>query len=276
MQRSPLQIPPEIRKIAIQTRMTTELLRVHKRLLGALEEIPKLISEARTLSRDAKDQLSRVYSLPKGEKGDSVRGPQGFQGKEGEPGYTPVKGEDYFTPIDIEEIAQIAARYVKQGQDGRDGRDGRDASFNEEHMLREMLKRMRDTKTFSWKDIPGLENEIASYRNQLAGKQYGKDTWARGGGDTVTAGTDISITESGGKKVISYSGSGTGTNVYGEVVAGNTNTFTLANTPTAGTLRIYGIGQRLTETVDYSLAGAVITTVNPWSAGDILADYSHA
>lgn len=65
------------------------------------------------------------------------------------------------------------------------------------------------------------------------------------------------------------------TQVYNEVVAGATHTFTLANTPATGTLRLYGNGQRLTPTVDYSITGAVITTVSSWSAGQILADYSY-
>lgn len=50
--------------------------------------------------------------------------------------------------------------------------------------------------------IPGLKNEIDSYRRQLAGKKYGVDTWARGGGDIVAAGTGVTITTSNGQKII--------------------------------------------------------------------------
>lgn len=62
--------------------------------------------------------------------------------------------------------------------------------------------------------------------------------------------------------------------VDNEVVAGATNTFTLANTPILGSQHIYGNGQRLTPGgVDYTIAGAVVTTSNSFSAGQILADY---
>ena len=53
---------------------------------------------------------------PKGEDGapgkDGGTGPQGPQGEPGADGKTPVKGTDYFTPADVEEIAQEAAGKV--------------------------------------------------------------------------------------------------------------------------------------------------------------------
>ena len=39
-------------------------------------------------------------------------GKDGADGKDGQDGYTPVKGEDYFTPEDVQEIAQEAAKLV--------------------------------------------------------------------------------------------------------------------------------------------------------------------
>ncbi len=65
--------------------------------------------------------------------------------------------------------------------------------------------------------------------------------------------------------------------VYNEVVSGSGTTFTLANTPIAGTQTIFANGQRLTPGAgnDYTISGAVITTANSWSAGTILADYQH-
>lgn len=69
--------------------------------------------------------------------------------------------------------------------------------------------------------------------------------------------------------------SGSNTPVYNEVVAGATNTFTLAHTPAAGTVRVYANGQRINVTTDYTLSGAVITTVGPWTAGMITADYEY-
>ena len=63
---------------------------------------------------------------PQGEKGDTgEQGPQGEQGPKGDPGeagpqgpagadgYTPVKGEDYFTEDEIQDVAQRAAAMVE-------------------------------------------------------------------------------------------------------------------------------------------------------------------
>lgn len=69
--------------------------------------------------------------------------------------------------------------------------------------------------------------------------------------------------------------SSSGTAVSNEVVAGSGTSFTLAHTPIAGSQRIFAIGQRLTPTVDYTIAGAVITTLSTWNSGDILADYTY-
>ncbi len=99
-------------------------------------------------------------------------------------------------------------------------KDGKNAVIKDEHLRKVAAMVKTDTLDYdrlldlikeklTVKDIPGLSGEIASYRNQLAGKQYGKDTWARGGGDTVSAGTNVTITAlSDGTKRISASGGG--------------------------------------------------------------------
>ena len=62
-----------------------------------------------------------------------------------------------------------------------------------------------------------------------------------------------------------------------EIVSGSGTTFTLANTPTAGTQQIYANGQRLTPGAgnDYTISGAVITLATTTTAGSILADYQY-
>lgn len=45
------------------------------------------------------------FVLPRGQKGDTgQRGPTGPQGEAGQDGYTPIKGQDYYTAQDIGEI----------------------------------------------------------------------------------------------------------------------------------------------------------------------------
>lgn len=67
--------------------------------LSKLENIEAGIEEAHKLAED--------IQLP-----EMVQGPQGDKGEQGEPGYTPIKGTDYFTTEDIAEIrdAVIATR----------------------------------------------------------------------------------------------------------------------------------------------------------------------
>lgn len=77
-----------------------------------------------------------------------------------------------------------------------------------------------------------------------------------------------------GALLVSVAG-GISTFVNNEIVAGSGTSWTLAQTPLAGTQHIYGNGQRLTPGAgnDYTITSTSITTANPFSAGTILADY---
>lgn len=48
----------------------------------------------------------------------SFRGPQGPQGAQGDPGYTPVKGVDYFTDADKSEMAEAALDLIPEVSSG--------------------------------------------------------------------------------------------------------------------------------------------------------------
>lgn len=66
----------------------------------------------------------------------------------------------------------------------------------------------------------------------------------------------------------------------GEVPSGAINgsnvTFTLANTPTAGSVKVYLNGIRLKATSDYTISGATITmTYAPDTGSTLLADYRY-
>lgn len=78
------------------------------------------------------------------------------------------------------------------------------------------------------------------------------------------------------RRLLVDSTGGSSTNfVDNEIVSGSGTTFTLANTPIVGSQHVYANGQRLTPGVgnDYTISGAVITTVGSYSAGSVLADY---
>jgi hypothetical protein len=72
------------------------------------------------------------------------------------------------------------------------------------------------------------------------------------------------------------------TPVYSEVpsgtINGSTTSFTLANTPTAGSVALYKNGQRQTAggSADYTISGATITyNAAPLTGDTLLADYTH-
>ena len=66
-------------------------------------------------------------------------------------------------------------------------------------------------------------------------------------------------------------------NVYNEIVAGSSTTFTLVHIPKAGTVRVYGGGSRLTLGTDYTInyTTGVITPAFGYSAGQVVADYQY-
>ena len=108
-------------------------------------------------------------------------------------------------------------------------------------------------------------------------------------GDTLTItraqeGTSASNKNTGGKtyslvlgitaKMISDIGTATGGGVpvENEVVSGSGTSWTLANTPVSGSVKLYA-GTRLQPTTDYSISGAGITTVASYPTGSLTADY---
>lgn len=252
--KSPLNLSQVQRDVALM-KATNELVRMHGVFIQKAENMLQLALLVR-------NEAERVKNLPQGNKGDRGEiGPRGVPGKDGSNGTNGkdgVNGLDGVSP-DIQAVALKVLSMIKTPQDGKD------AVLDEDKIVEKMIDKLFEGKKFDWRKIPGLANEMASYRNQLAridhagpklaGKRYGIDTWARGGGS---------------------GGGSSGTDVFGEVVAGSATTWTLANAPTNGTLRVYANGQRLYATTDYSISGATITTVQSWVAGSILADYSYA
>jgi hypothetical protein len=66
-----------------------------------------------------------------------------------------------------------------------------------------------------------------------------------------------------------------GTFVENEIVSGSGTSWTLADAPASGSVKLWGSGVRLTPGVgnDYAISGATITTANSYPAGSLLADY---
>ena len=81
-----------------------------------------------------------------------------------------------------------------------------------------------------------------------------------------------------GVRWIPFTPSGANTSVFGEAPtdSGDQTNFTLANTPVAGTLRLYRGGAYQQATVDYTLSGGTITLTAVLQSGEVLlADYEY-
>ena len=95
-------------------------------------------------------------------------------------------------------------------------------------------------------------------------------------------GAGVTASVAGGIATINVTAGGGGSFADGEIPTGTINgsnrTFTLANTPTAGSLHLYQNGVRLRPTTDYTLSDATITiavAATPQTGDWLYADYRY-
>lgn len=178
------------------------------------------------------------------------------------------KPKDGQTPeIDYQLIIKEVSKLIPKPQDGAPGKDA--------PALKDILDYLKSN--LKLEHVPGLRQELDLYRNQVASKIYGRDTAIRGGGDTVAAGANVTITMNNGVKTISATGSG-GTKVRDEVPTGSGTTFTLAHTPLSGTLQLFrgGARQQAGAGKDYTISGVTITLATSLASSEVLlADYEY-
>jgi len=209
---------------------------------------------------------------------------EAIKGDKGDEGYTPQKYVDYFTPQEINAIIahiQSQVRHGKDGEPGAQGEPGKDGDSpirgihywtkaDQEIIIRDILAKIPAPQkqitieevlaalpALSFKDIKDAP-DVKDLKNLIA---FLKAGGFRGGGDTVEAGTGVTITHANGVKVINASGI-SGTPIYGEDLTSQcpSTTFTLAHTPKIGTVRFYRGGARQSlANNDYSIIGDTIT-----------------
>ena len=220
---------------------------------------------------------------------------------EGAKGDTPIKGKDYFTPEEIQAFIDYLRAQVKDGKDGKDGEKGATGSrgatgkdgytpvrgvdyWTRQDMeelvaavvgkLPKQSNKKEVVKPISYKDITDAPD--VSDLPKLV--DFLKKGGFRGGGDTVSAGTGISITRANGLTTISAP-SAPGTAVYAENLSSQLpgSTLTLAHTPVAGTVRLYRGGARqIASGTDYTISGVTITLVTGAVVGEIIiCDYNY-
>lgn len=179
---------------------------------------------------------------------------------------TPKDGD---TPIiDTLEIAKAAAKFVKVKIP-----EPKKIEINHDDIADKVVGIIVEKKKLKVEHITDLFGKVTDHASTMFNRFVARGS-LRGGGDVVTAGSNVTITTNAdGKKVIASTGGSGGNFTENEVVAGSGTAFTLAATPTAGSVKLYALGQRIVLATDYSIVGTAITTVSSWSAGQIVADY---
>lgn len=137
----------------------------------------------------------------------------------------------------------------ERGEQGLPGKDGKDAVIDMEKIAEFVIEKIRKEQSI---DISQVRNASQFIFNKT---KYGTHEMMHGGGSSSDAATQV----------------------VNEIVSGSGTSWTLAHTPDDDDdVALYAIGQRLTPggSNDYTISGTLITTANPWSAGQLLADYS--
>lgn len=143
-------------------------------------------------------------------------------------------------------------------------------------IIEKILALPDDKFKLTTKHIDGLQQTIDAIKNQVGRRGY-----LHGGGDTVKAGTNITITtNSNGQKVINSTGGGgnfSDEEVPVGLINGVNTTFAIANVPITGSLKVYLNGQLLSVVGgDYALSIKTITMATaPPTTSILLVDYRY-
>lgn len=260
MIRSPAQFQPKDTGMLSRVMAgLAEMAAMHRAFLAKVENFDAKIEKIQTIGADITRQARAVE-----ERLNAIAVIQGPPGQQGKPGAA-IKG-DAGEPAVIDYGFLISEVLDKLPTP----KDGVSPIVDEEKLLEALFARIKQ-KGLKLSDIVGLEETITSFSNRM----MNKEPYLHGGGDTVSAGSNITITNTNGTKVISATSSA-GTNVRDEVPAGSGTAFTLAHTPTANTLQLFRGGTRQSVVNgDYTIVGAAITLTNTLISGETLtADYS--
>lgn len=207
---------------------TGEIEKIKEEYLLKLEELENVFNE----------KLSKI-SLTPGEKGDAGKTP--IKNKDyfdGKAGITPEKGKDYFTKKEIKEFKKEVTPV--KGVDYHDGlngynpikgidyHDGKNGSPDKPLDIANKLNTLKER--VDMKVVIGLEKRIEEILVMIKDRR-GKQS---GGGDSVEAGTGITITRTaGGKRRISATSTGISILTPTSGVADESNqTFEFTTAPT--------------------------------------------
>lgn len=151
------------------------------------------------------------------------------QSIKGEPGYTPVKGKDYFTEEEVRSVISYIESRIQKPADGKNGVDGKDGAIGPRGPKGESIKGEKgDTGAPGKNGVDGKNAEpidrdkliadtiqalvdTPEWKSMTNLALYSKyDQRWKGSGHLVAAGTNVTIEEVDGQQVISSVGGGGG------------------------------------------------------------------
>lgn len=259
--KSPLFNEKGLTGLALQMKIMADLTKMHKQFNDGIEKLGEYAKTVHETAQGVKEHMSRIENLP-----------PGAPGPEGKPGNnTPEKGVHYFTESDKAELIGRIMRQLPPPKDGTTPKRGvhyftKDdvehivkivnasivmPTVDHQELIEKVTKKVKGSITT--KDVKGFEDAHAVLRNFMARGSL------HGAGDTVTAGTNVTITtDANGKKVISAtSGSTTALTPTGAVDASNT-TYTVASRPSS----VVADGITYFENAGYTYAALQIVMTN--------------
>lgn len=222
----------ELKKNAASLKLAADLIEIHKKFINKLDEVNDTINN-KIGPRGYKGEPGAQG--PAGKDGKSIPGPAGKDGLHG-------------TSVNFEEVIKAVLGKITIPKNGENGKD---AFITEKHIEKiatiaarkvkipeikqidamsviEEIQKMPAGKRISSAHIDGLEQTLSAFRSQLS------RGYLHGGGDTVVAGNNITITKNAnGTKTISSTGAG-GSNFQipaSGLVNGTNKTFTWTANP---------------------------------------------
>lgn len=201
---SPVQVPGLLEMLAMLPPEAPDTTKEIKQLRDTLLE---KIGEVVAILQVAEQTLESVRTVRKGDPGETIEGPQGEPGEQGPPGESIVgpagpkgdKGDSVVGPRGPqgEKGDSIVG---PAGPRGKMGTSGKDAVLDYEMLVEEIIL----SQKLKPEHIAGLRETLEVIRREA--RSSGQ---MRGGGDTVVAGSGITITNTvNGNKEISAASSG--------------------------------------------------------------------
>lgn len=235
----------------------SQLTALRDTLVSSLNETTVLLEHAHTMQEGKQGEQGPQgftgYMGPQGEKGEKgetgEKGDTGERGPKGEPGITGPEGERGITG--------------PKGAKGDKGEPGKDGETPDEEGLAERVREgfFSGKHKLETKHVSGLDQTISILRNFVATNKS-----VRGGGDTVVAGSGITITRNAnGQSIISSTGS---TTIYTETPVGLVNGINTSYTVlhTINSIYSFSINGAFIHPADYTAVGTTITFSTPLDA----------